>query len=1010
MRNIFTLILFFALIVFIEPKVVRGQLSGNYTVGTLGGEDYTSLTNSGGIFDAINTNGVSGNITVEITSDLLTESGDTPIDEWLGGWTVNIVPQTPSLKTIVHNNCSNDLILLNKADNLIIDGRYAASGTNRYLNFISSCSNQSVIQLDGDCENVVIRNCIISSDNSLSSISTGGAIHVSKSQTNGSDSLEILYNLIEDYSAPIDLFDAVQINAPSVASGVLDGLKVTGNEFANVNGKGVYIIAQNGEVNSAEIARNSFYSNGTITGPGPGWAFALIQVESGGGHNIRANYMGGSGPLCSGSKMNVAMGGGTKSVIMVRMKEELPLSTTNNIDSNVFRNMNLIGSTANAMLVSLIRIEAGNCNVGVNNGNITGDTSIDASTATGASIVMTENYNSTSNYFRVVNSSSNGTINIENNIIGGILLENNNSSGIRSYLIYSDESSANINNNSIGGVNNNIVKKPDGYFRAIYSNTDNNPFSITGNTISGITTQSNFDSDFYGIRISSGSGTPTVSKNTISNITINNIANEPRVYAIRNENPNALLDTNIIENITISSSLSGTQFYGIHIDENSSNFTLQENRIENITLTNNSNTTTNAIGIYTDGSSSFTIQRNFLSDFTINSASNSSYFRGIHIHSAIQNSLTNNVLLIDNDSLSNDIYIYGIYDQSSSGTNNIWHNTVDIRGVLTGSRRSACYYRTNGATRNIQNNIFNNRRYGGSGGHYAMYHNSTSGTMTCNYNLLYNEYDMNKLVRYSSNRNFNSWQSQGFGTNSVNTAAVQELVNFSSGYQTTIMGNDIGNTTLGILIDHNKNSRPLNLGYDMGAFEIETSLLEKPLPIELLSFNAENEKTAIKTYWSTANEINNDYFTVLRSKNGYDFENIGIVIGAGNSNAILNYAFYDDHPYMGLSYYQLKQTDFNGTYSFSHIVPVYRNEFSIINIYPNPAADYIQLIIGSEKDDQVKIHAFNSLGKLVLNHSRQIQKGHSTIKINISHLASGNYSFVVTSSKGEHIEQEFIKK
>lgn len=58
------------------PKMVFSQLAaGNYTVGTLGGEDYISLTNSGGIFEAINTVGLSGNITILITSDLLTESG-----------------------------------------------------------------------------------------------------------------------------------------------------------------------------------------------------------------------------------------------------------------------------------------------------------------------------------------------------------------------------------------------------------------------------------------------------------------------------------------------------------------------------------------------------------------------------------------------------------------------------------------------------------------------------------------------------------------------------------------------------------------------------------------------------------------------------------------------------------------------------------------------------------------------------------------------------------------------
>ena len=83
-----------------------------------------------------------------------------------------------------------------------------------------------------------------------------------------------------------------------------------------------------------------------------------------------------------------------------------------------------------------------------------------------------------------------------------------------------------------------------------------------------------------------------------------------------------------------------------------------------------------------------------------------------------------------------------------------------------------------------------------------------------------------------------------------------------------------------------------------------------PLPIELISFEATPNGDDVDVSWATASEINNDYFEVLRSSNGNEFESIVTIDGAGNSNEILNYEFEDDNPYPGVSYYKLKQIDF----------------------------------------------------------------------------------------------------
>ncbi|MEK7225642.1 MAG: hypothetical protein AAB221_08160, partial [Bacteroidota bacterium] len=96
----------------------------------------------------------------------------------------------------------------------------------------------------------------------------------------------------------------------------------------------------------------------------------------------------------------------------------------------------------------------------------------------------------------------------------------------------------------------------------------------------------------------------------------------------------------------------------------------------------------------------------------------------------------------------------------------------------------------------------------------------------------------------------------------------------------------------------------------------------------------------------TVSEINNDYFTVQRSRDMENFENIATVKGSGNSNTPINYSSTDNNPLEGISYYRLKQTDFDGTVTYSNAVPVTISKtktstgksLSINNIivYPNP--------------------------------------------------------------------------
>ncbi len=112
-----------------------------------------------------------------------------------------------------------------------------------------------------------------------------------------------------------------------------------------------------------------------------------------------------------------------------------------------------------------------------------------------------------------------------------------------------------------------------------------------------------------------------------------------------------------------------------------------------------------------------------------------------------------------------------------------------------------------------------------------------------------------------------------------------------------------------------------------------------PLPIVLSKFSAVNNPNSVTICWTTESEINNNYFTIYRSEDGKNYEAIGTISGAGNSERTINYTFTDYYPSNGIEYYKLKQTDFDGQSEISHAIAIKRNSNKTtpdVKIYPNP--------------------------------------------------------------------------
>ncbi|MFN5417966.1 MAG: T9SS type A sorting domain-containing protein [Flavobacteriia bacterium] len=156
------------------------------------------------------------------------------------------------------------------------------------------------------------------------------------------------------------------------------------------------------------------------------------------------------------------------------------------------------------------------------------------------------------------------------------------------------------------------------------------------------------------------------------------------------------------------------------------------------------------------------------------------------------------------------------------------------------------------------------------------------------------------------------------------------------------------------------------------------------LPIELVNFDAKLVDKVTVIDWMSAIERNNDYYTVERSSNGFDWEFLEKIDGAGNSSQNLSYVAYDFNPLIGISYYRLKQRDFNGKTTILGIRSIVNlNEIMVV---PNPNTG-VFAIGGLPKRGEKQITLLDITGQIVNTYFTE----EDNLKIDISNKASGVY-------------------
>lgn len=166
-----------------------------------------------------------------------------------------------------------------------------------------------------------------------------------------------------------------------------------------------------------------------------------------------------------------------------------------------------------------------------------------------------------------------------------------------------------------------------------------------------------------------------------------------------------------------------------------------------------------------------------------------------------------------------------------------------------------------------------------------------------------------------------------------------------------------------------------------------------PLPIELVDFKASCTNDVVTINWTTATEINNDFFTVQRSADLATYDNVALVQGAGNSNTYRNYSAKDLYPLAGTAYYRLMQTDYNGEYEvFSPVtVSCVIKGSDVISVFPNPAQDRLNVSMNLSTSDRGRIMIYNHYGQLVESMFVEPKAGANIYDFDLGNLAQGQY-------------------
>jgi hypothetical protein len=167
------------------------------------------------------------------------------------------------------------------------------------------------------------------------------------------------------------------------------------------------------------------------------------------------------------------------------------------------------------------------------------------------------------------------------------------------------------------------------------------------------------------------------------------------------------------------------------------------------------------------------------------------------------------------------------------------------------------------------------------------------------------------------------------------------------------------------------------------------------LPVKLISFNGykANQDDVILN-WQTLIEVNNDRFEIERAFDLAKWDRIATIKGSGNKQNLSKYLYSDRNVFKGNSsnvYYRLKQIDFDGTFEYSQVIKISKNEMFENILIANPVESELNITIRAISEANVIIQIVDLSGKVKYRSNQNLSIGENRILINAEGLSKGMF-------------------
>ncbi|MBK8702554.1 MAG: T9SS type A sorting domain-containing protein [Saprospiraceae bacterium] len=187
------------------------------------------------------------------------------------------------------------------------------------------------------------------------------------------------------------------------------------------------------------------------------------------------------------------------------------------------------------------------------------------------------------------------------------------------------------------------------------------------------------------------------------------------------------------------------------------------------------------------------------------------------------------------------------------------------------------------------------------------------------------------------------------------------------------------------------------------------------LPLELLSFTAQPQHSAIALNWTSQHEVAFAGFELQKAEDVEDpiFEKLDWIAGKGLADSGLNQYAYIDHAVAAGSsyYYRLKMIDLDGSFKYSNIVTASMDENGIrYTVTPNPSKGIFQIEYDASSDRKIELFVHNAKGQHVKTAAWFCEKGTNQFALDLENQPAGVYylSFAHAQSTKQVIALELI--